>query len=175
MSKPRTNLHFGIALAMMLLAIIAVMLLDLAWDPLHAQGTPASGAYTRVAIVGPDPCQQIVPTAVVINFATASLTTVISGVAAKHTYICAINIVTAAAQNINLVAGTGTNCGTAVHVGYFGGATAATGWNFAANGGLAAGGSGQHIAGGNDTAADNICYTSSGASQVSGSLTYVQQ
>jgi len=143
--------------------------------------TQSSGPWTvnQTQIAGTnlvaDPCQTAAKTSLPINQATASLTTIISGVSGKHTYICSIFLISAAAQNINLVAGTGTNCGTAVHVGFFGGTSAATGPNLAANTGFTLGNGRGSVAGGNDTAADNICYAASGAGQVSGVLTYVQQ
>lgn len=121
-----------------------------------------------------NPCQQLAPTAIAVNQAAAGPTTIISGVSAKHVYICSITLISATAQNVNVVAGTGTNCGTTVHIGFFGGTTAATGFNFAANGGLTLGNGAGVVAGGTDTAADNICYISSSTGQVSGALTYVQ-
>lgn len=126
------------------------------------------------AVVG-DPCEEVAHTRLAINLASASLTTVIAGTSAKHTYICSIAFNSATAQNVNFVAGTGTNCGTTVHVGYFGGTTAATGYNFAANEGISHGDGSYAIAGGTDTAADNICQADSGTGQVSGVLSYVQQ
>ena len=86
------------------------------------------------------------------------------------------NVVTATAQNLAVVAGTGTTCATTtVGVpGLTGGATAATGWNLAANGGLTFGGGGSSIAQTtvNGTA---LCLFQSGTGQVSGGLTYVTQ
>src|SRR6185312_15157443 len=73
--------------------------------------------------------------------ATISLTAsgqVITGTAGKKTYICSIDVVSATAQNVALVEGTGTTCATNIF-GLAGGTTAATGWNFAANSGLVKG------------------------------------
>ncbi len=96
-----------------------------------------------------------------------------TGTASERIYICSFHIVTATAQNIALVSGTGTVCATSTSgVEGFGGASAATGWNFAANGGISMGATTQAL-GRTDTNADNLCLLQSGAGQVSGGLTYV--
>jgi hypothetical protein len=97
---------------------------------------------------------------------------IITGTSAKKTYICAINLVTATAQNIALVGGTGTVCATSTHA-IAGGTTAATGWNLAANGGLAQG-SGVGVIAQAATAADNVCILQSGSGQLSGSIAWTQ-
>ena len=104
---------------------------------------------------------------------TVSLTTntqLISGVSARHVYVCSINLVVAAATNVALVSGTGSVCGTGTGA-MAGGTTAATGWNFAANGGIAQGTGIGWIA---RTAAtgDNVCLLVSAANQTSGVITY---
>ena len=151
----------------------------------HEQGTPnvniQSNATVNLAQIGgsgvapANPCLANQPAALAINQASSSTTTIISGASAKHTYLCSIFLISAAAQNVNIVAGAGTNCGSAVHVGFFGGTTAATGPNLAANTGWTLGNGQAVVAGGTDTAADNICIQSSGSGQISGVLTYVQQ
>jgi hypothetical protein len=70
-----------------------------------------------------------------------------------------------------LVSGTGTNCGTSTGA-LMGGTTAATGWNFAANGGIAFG-NGRGALAQTDTNADNVCLLQSGSGQLSGVLSYV--
>lgn len=118
-----------------------------------------------------DPCsinmRQVVP----INLAASGQ--VVTGVANKTTYVCSFHIVSATAQNIALVEGTGSTCGTST-AGMAGGATAATGWNFAA---------GQVLAFGNGNAwqlatastGSNVCLLLSGTGQTSGALQFVQQ
>jgi hypothetical protein len=54
-----------------------------------------------------------------------------------------------------------------------GGATAVTGWNFAANGGLALG-NGQGVVARTATAADNVCLLVSSTAQVSGTIVMAQ-
>ena len=101
-------------------------------------------------------------------------TRIITGTASKKTYICAIDLVVSAADNVALLEGTQTStaCDTSA-TGMAGGATAATGWNFAANGGIAKG-NGQGILYLTATAADDVCLFVSASAQVSGSVVWVQ-
>ncbi len=107
-----------------------------------------------------------------INQASTTAVTLITGVASKQTYICSINLVVAGANNVALVEGTAAGCATGT-AGMAGGATAATGWNFAANGGLTMG-SGVGTPFRTATAADNVCVLQSAATQVSGSMSWAQ-
>jgi hypothetical protein len=109
-------------------------------------------------------------------FSLASTTALklVSKVAAKKVYICSINIVSASANNVALVEGTltTTNCDTST-AGLAGGATAATGWNFAANGGLTLG-NGVGLVTKSATANLDVCLFASGSGQVSGGITWAQ-
>jgi hypothetical protein len=115
-----------------------------------------------------DPCSGP-KTFVAVNQTTG--TQLFTGTASNRTYICHVNLVTATAQNIALVSGTGTVCATSTGP-LMGGTTAATGWNFAANGGIAAGAGNGSIAK-SDTDADNVCILQSGSGQISGVIAYV--
>lgn len=118
-----------------------------------------------------DPCQSVAK-----NYKPISLTAntqIITGTAAKQTYFCHIDLLAGAADNVAIIEGTGTTCATGP-AGIFGGATAATGWNFAANGGIVAG-DGQSAVGATATAADNVCVFVSGAAQLSGMIVWVQR
>jgi hypothetical protein len=118
-----------------------------------------------------DPCQREAKIRVSIN-QTAG-TQLATGTASERIFICSMHVVTATAQNIALVSGTGTVCATSPSgVEGFGGSTAATGWNFAANGGIAMAAAG-FAYGNTDTDADNLCLLNSGSGQISGGLTYV--
>jgi len=99
---------------------------------------------------------------------------IITGTASKKTYICSINLVTATAQNIAIVEGTGVTCGTGTAGVSTGGTTAATGWNLAANGGLTQGSGLGVIMAADSAAADNVCILQSGTGQVSGVISYTQ-
>jgi hypothetical protein len=108
------------------------------------------------------------------SFASTTAQLLVTGTAAKQTYICSINIVVGAATNVALIEGTTTTnpCDTGT-AGMAGGSTAATGWNFAANGGLTMG-SGIGAPFRTATAADNVCFLASAANQVSGSISWTQ-
>jgi hypothetical protein len=102
-------------------------------------------------------------------------TQIVAGTASKKIYLCSIHVVAAAATDVAVVEGTGTVCGTgSAGVSGFGGATAATGWNFAANGGIALG-NGDSSVGAEGTSGDNLCIFNSGSGQVSGGISYVVQ
>ena len=135
----------------------------------------AHGGVVTVQDASAGACQNQTRHTVPINLTASGQ--LFAGTSAKKNFICSLNIITATAQNIALVEGTGTVCATNIY-GLAGGTTAATGWNFAANGGLTQGnGHGFLMGGDNDTngAAANVCLLLSGAGQVSGALTYAQQ
>lgn len=142
-----------------------------------AASSGASGDYETFNMNGSgalwvserDPCSSGAKQFIAINQATG--TQLFTGTASNRTYICHISLVTATAQNVALVSGTGTVCATSTGP-LMGGTTAATGWNFAANTGIAAGGGGASIAK-SDTDADNVCLLQSSTGQISGVITYV--
>ena len=149
---------------------------SLASLPALASGTNTIGSVkvtdgTNTVVV--DPCKGQTKQYASIN-QTAN-TQLASGTASKKIYICSIHVVVAAATNVALVEGTGSVCATSTAgVSGFGGATAATGWNFMANGGIALG-NGDSSLGAEGTAADNLCLFNSGSGQVSGGISYVVQ
>lgn len=108
-----------------------------------------------------------------INMSTATTTQIIaiSGTGGR-TYICSLNIVVGAADNVALVSGSGTNCASNL-AGLAGGTTAASGWNFAANGGIALG-SGMGMVIKTTTTNNEVCLVTSASAQVSGTITYTQ-
>lgn len=134
---------------------------------------PWASNVTQIAgsAVVADPCQVNARSSVNINLTASGQ--LITGTSGKQTYVCSMDIITASAQNIALVEGTGTVCATGI-AGMAGGTTAATGWNFAANGGLVKG-VGSNWVFKTATAADNVCLLLSGTGQTSGSVQYVQQ
>jgi hypothetical protein len=100
-------------------------------------------------------------------------TNIITGVSAKKTYICGINLIVGAADNVALVEGTtGATCGSGT-AGLAGGTTAATGWNFAANGGLTLG-NGSGMVAKTATANNDVCLFVSSGAQVSGTVVWAQ-
>ena len=93
-----------------------------------------------------------------------------SGVAAKKTYVCGGVLVASAAATIGFIEGTGTTCatGTATVAGVQNATTA--GMALAANGGFAI-----PVTFGTATNADDLCMLQSGAANISGWLSVVQQ
>jgi hypothetical protein len=138
---------------------------------------PINQAQLGGTAVVADPCQTATKNYLPISEATSSTTQIIAGTSSKHTYFCSIFMISATAQNINLLSGTGTNCGT-INGSVLGtnssSGAAANGPNLAANDGFVLG-NGAAAIGRDNTTADNICYTSSGSGQVSGGITWVQQ
>lgn len=108
------------------------------------------------------------------NAGSSAALKLVSKASSKQIYICSINLVAAAATNVALVEGTQvTNqCDTST-AGMAGGATAATGWNLAANGGLTFG-SGLGAVMRTATVNHDVCLLFSAGNQVSGSLSWTQ-
>jgi hypothetical protein len=138
---------------------------------------PAVGAYMmgwngttwdRVGVVA-DPCAS--GTKVFVPFSQTASAQLFAGTASNRSYICSFSVVTATAQNIALISGTGSVCATSPSA-VLGGTTAATGWNFAANGGIVNNGGGPSV-GKTNVNADNVCLLQSGAGQVTGVIAYV--
>lgn len=124
--------------------------------------------YTRSI----DPCS-LAKTHIPIDIVTATdteLTASLAG-ASNHYYVCSINLVTAGANNVALVDDDSDGCGS-ITSGVGGGSTAAEGWNFAANGGLAMGDGTGTIFKTNGTNRV-LCLRTSAAVQLSGSITVV--
>ena len=120
-----------------------------------------------------DPCTYVAKTHIPINISTATTTELTSALAgaSTHYYVCSIDLVTAAANNVALVDDDTDNCAS-VTSGLAGGTTAASGWNFAANGGLAKGNGSATVfkTGGTNRV---ICLVTSAATQLSGSIQVV--
>ncbi len=128
----------------------------------------------RIGYTSDDPCTQLTKSGA--PFSLTASGQVITGTSSKKTYICSIDLISATAQNIALVEGTGSTCATNIF-GLAGGTTAATGWNLAANGGLTKGsGNGTVYIGSGDAnvLAANVCLLLSSTGQTSGHITYVQ-
>ena len=141
----------------------------------EAPGVNASQFQGTTAVVA-EPCQTATKARATINFTTSGLqsTPIVAGVSSKKTYVCQIIINNAVADNIAVFgATTGTSCATGTY-GIYGGATAATGMNLAANSGFSDGNGGYAI---NWTTNNNddICFNHSASGQVSGKIVTVQQ
>lgn len=125
-------------------------------------GSGATGGFlTGVAV-----CDSFVN----VNVNSATTTLLVTGVSGRHVRICGLSLVTAAANNVALISGTGATCGTGT-TGMTGGTTAATGYNFAANGGIAQG-SGIGAINQTNATGDSVCIVTSAAAQLSGRVSY---
>ena len=133
-----------------------------AGNPVQLAGE-ASGNVTRVII-----CDKFAA----VNISTATTTKIIPLVSGQTTYLCGWHFYSGGTNNVALVYGTGTNCGTGT-LGITGGTTAATGYNFLAQSNvsvqLPAGSPVKETAAANDT-----CIITSAAVQLSGVISYTQ-
>lgn len=105
-----------------------------------------------------------------VSVTSGTTTLLVTGVSGRHVRISSINLVTAIANNVALISGTGATCGTGT-AGISGGTTAANGWNFAANGGLSLG-NGLGTVMQTAAAGDSVCVITSAAGPLAGSLSY---
>jgi hypothetical protein len=130
--------------------------------------TDASGLlWTRTF----DPCAAEAKTYHVVNMSTATTVEIANAVSSEYFYICSVNLVAAGAQTVAIAEDDTDGCGS-LTAGLHGGATAATGWSFAANGGIALGdGTGTVLK--TATAARYLCIITGQAQQLSGTIAYV--
>lgn len=117
-----------------------------------------------------DPCSALPKTTDPISITTD--TVIISALASKKNYICALVIVAGAAEITAITEGTGSVCGTS-EAALLGSTTDANGTSFAANGGLVIGDGLGAVINGKTTNVDT-CLNVSGSNRVSGLVTYVQ-
>jgi hypothetical protein len=117
-----------------------------------------------------DPCLGAAKNTVAISqTASAVLVAKVPG----RLYLCSVLVVGADAENLSLVEGSGTTCGTST-LAIIGGTTAATGPNLAANGGFTLGTGGGAVAI-TSTPGNDVCLLQSGTGRVAGVLTYAVQ
>jgi hypothetical protein len=144
-----------------------------------ATGTNTVGSVKQTdgtTIVLTDPCQGVARTNVSFNQTTGTQILGLSGSSKKY-YICSINLMSATAQNVAIVDSTtaGNVCATSPSGSDgFGGSTAATGYNLAANGGLVNNGGGYQVGSTHNTNAA-LCILQSSSGQISGGMSYVAQ
>lgn len=148
-------------------------------DSIGAAAAAVPGEYTVIAgtdgtnttPIYIDPCQREAKTVYVVNISTATTTEIANQVAAEFFYVCSINLVAAGADNVAIVEDDTDACASPT-AGLNGGTTAASGWNFAANGGIALG-NGESTVMKTATANRYFCIITSAAVQLSGTITYV--
>ncbi len=120
-----------------------------------------------------DPCMANAHAFTPISVTSAVSTQIVTNAGSKKIYVCHIFLIAGTADNVAIVEGTGTTCGTST-AGVIGGATAANGVNAAANGGFAIG-AGQMSIAATATSGDNLCLITSSAGPLSGVAVTVQQ
>jgi hypothetical protein len=133
-------------------------------------GGRTSGADTTGLMAAITVCNEHAP----VDIVTATTTLIITGVANRHVRICSVRLISAGANNVVFIAGTGATCGTST-AGMDGGTTAAEGANLAANGGWTEGSGIGQIMSTNFTGGatgDSVCIVTSAAVQLSGRVSY---
>lgn len=118
-----------------------------------------------------DPCSAKAKTFHIVNMSSATTVEIANAVASEFFHICSVNLVAAGAQTLAIGEDDTDGCGS-ITAGLHGGATAATGWSFAANGGIALG-NGQGTVMKTATAARYLCVITGQAVQISGTISYV--
>jgi len=119
----------------------------------------------------PDPCTFRAKSYAPINSSTAATTQLVAASASNKLYVCALHMITNAANNVALVEDDTSACASPT-AGIVGGTTSGTGYILAANGGLTLGSGHGTVA---VTAATNryVCIITSAATQLTGGLSYV--
>lgn len=123
-----------------------------------------------------DACSGTAKTYLPVSISTATTTEITPSLAgaSTHYYICSINLVTAAANNVLVADDDSDGCGspTSGIFGSDGTPAASEGWNFAANGGIVLG-TGESSIGRTGGTNRVICILTSAATQLSGMLVVV--
>jgi hypothetical protein len=136
------------------------------------QVEPWADTYGRLVTKSTDPCSDnLLKQSYVVNISSAGTVEFLNGAGAgNYIYICSINIVSAAANNILIAEDDTDNCAS-ITAGLNGGTTAGTGWNFAANSGAAPGGGAAWIM---KSAGTNRygCLLTSASTQTSGTIVF---
>jgi hypothetical protein len=105
-----------------------------------------------------------------VSITSGTTTLMVTGVSGRHVRIGSVHLVTAIANNVAFISGTGATCGTGT-AGMAGGTTAANGYNFAANGGLTLG-TGLGTVMQTVAAGDSVCLVTSSAGPLAGTIAY---
>jgi hypothetical protein len=127
--------------------------------------------YTRTA----DPCSggatKLFLPFDITTATTTEITPSLAG-ASTHYYICALNIVTTAANNVNLVDDNSDNCASVTASLISTGLAAGDGWGFGANGGLTLGNGGASVMR-TQTSNSVLCLVTSAATELHGTFVVV--
>ena len=118
-----------------------------------------------------DPCSWKAKSYYVVNLTAAATVEIANAVAGEFWYICSVNLVAGGANAVLIAHDDTDGCGS-LTAGMNGGTTAATGWGFAANGGIALG-NGDSAVMKSATANHYLCIAPSTTAQLSGTIAYV--
>lgn len=125
----------------------------------------------RIGYVSDDPCSQLVKTNLPISFQTTSSTQLIALSGSTKIYVCSLSLIASAATVFSITGGTGSACGTPAAL--IGTTVAAHGLSLPATGGLTLGNGAGTVA--VTGVGSELCIVQTGAGDLSGNLTYVQQ
>lgn len=119
-----------------------------------------------------DLCTLIRKTTVAFSSSSAEFQ-LVAPVSLNQVYICAITLISTAADAISIVGGLGSTCATGTPLAIVGSTTAASGMDIAANQGWQAGDGGA-TAYSTTTSGHGVCVLQSGTTKIAGSISYVQ-
>lgn len=121
-----------------------------------------------------DPCSRGTKQYFTVDITTATTTEITAslGGASNFWYICAVNLITTAANNVNLVDDNSDNCASVTASLISSGLAAGDGWGFGANGGIALG-NGQGSVLKSVTSNSVLCLVTSAATELHGTIVAV--
>lgn len=143
---------------------------------LHTDLTASIPAGTnRIGYTTDDPCAQLTKTNVSISMQNATTIKLVSLVSGKQIYVCSLALIASGTTTFSIADGTKvtTECDTSAEA-VIGNTTSSHGLALVANAGLSFG-NGHGTVARTTTASHDLCLFQSGAVDLSGVLTYVQQ
>lgn len=126
---------------------------------------------SAVPVSTADVCASTAKINLPISFQTTSITQLIALSGSTKIYVCSLSLIASIATVFSVTGGTGTNCGTPAAL--IGTTSATHGLSLAANGGMTLGNGAGTVA--VTGAGSELCIVQSGAGDLVGNLTYVQQ
>lgn len=137
----------------------------------QATAANSSPVVLPAAQVTVDPCSLNNKTNLAVSFTATASAQLIALSGSTKIYVCSVVLIGSVATNFSLTGGTGTNCGTPAAL--IGTTSATNAIPLAANGGFSLGNGAGTVA--VTGAGSELCIVQSGAGNIVGNLTYVQQ
>ena len=134
--------------------------------------TVLQGGTWTVTTLAADPCVFNTKTNIAISYQTTTSLQLVGLSTGKLIYVCSLALIGSTATVFSLTSGIGTACATSTAA-VMGSSTATNGISLAANGGLTLGGGAGTVA--IAPASSELCIIQSGAGNLSGNITVVQQ